>query len=696
MQLTKTVLRQLKKEPKRSFSAEEVISLVSGRGISRESIVRALAVLEGDGKITHDKAAGYKLTSPEAAITGVFQANRRGYGFVTLPGGDVFIPAAKVNGAMDRDTVRINRSGRRGRGETREAQIVEIIKRANKTVIGRFERRHYGAIVIPVNERIFYEFSVPRKDIAAADTGDIVEIEIEKWPDDNQIPRGRIRRVIGRETAPGMDITMIVMAHRWPEDFTAGTMAEAKKAPSVVAESDLGNRLDLRDRFTVTIDGLDAKDFDDALSLEVDARGHYQLGVHIADVSHYVRPGSALDRDAGLRTTSMYLPDRVIPMLPHKLSTGICSLNPNVDRLSFSIIMDIDPDGEVADFKIASTVIKSDARLTYEEVDRKLIKDGFEDPRIERLLETLQLLSEVLSKKRLARGSLNFETIEPKLVLDADGKPLELLIRERTPATQMIEETMILANETVAEFMLTKEAPMIFRVHDRPDPDAVFGITKLVGDLGYPMKTLDQAHPRTFQALIDFAHNRPEKLLINSLLLRAMSRAKYSPALIPHFGLAAPHYCHFTSPIRRYPDLLVHRLVKATLAETLNEPDMIALSNMLDELAEYCSVQEREAEAASREAVQVKVAEFMKDKVGEEYTAVITGVTHYGLFVALENTAEGLVHIRTLRDDYYRFEADRYLLRGERSGQIYRLGQSINVKLVKVAVAQRQLDFTVL
>jgi len=695
MQLTKNVLRQLKREPMRSFSVEEIFSLIPGRGTARESVVRALAILEDEGKITHDKGAGYRFASPEDALSGVFQANRKGYGFVALPDGDVFIPASKVNGAMHRDTVRVRLNRRGGPGDTREGQIVEVLTRANETIIGRFARRRHVAAVVPVNDRIFYEFTISPKDFAAADTGDIVEIKVERWPFDDQMPRARVLRVIGRDTAPGMDITMIVMAHNWPDRFSDEALAAAKNAPATVSEADIRERRDLRGVFTVTIDGLDAKDFDDALSLEIDERGHFKLGVHIADVSHYVRTGSALDRDAALRTTSVYLPDRVIPMLPHELSTGICSLNPRVDRLAFSIIMDLDPDGEVTGYEIASTVIQSDARLTYEEVDRHLIKGGFKEARTGNFLRALQLLSEVLGKKRLARGSLNFETIEPKLVLDENGRPLEILIRERTAATQMIEETMILANETVAEFMLGRQAPMLFRVHDRPDPDAVFGITKLIGDLGYPMQTLDKAHPRTFQALIDFAHNRPERLLINSLLLRAMSRAKYSPALVPHFGLAAPHYSHFTSPIRRYPDLIVHRLVKATLAGNLDEPALVSLADELDSLAEYCSIQEREAEAASREAVDVKVAEFMKDKVGEDYTAVITGVTHYGLFVVLENTAEGLVHVRTLTGDYYRFEADRYLLRGERSGRVYRLGQTVNVELVKVSVPQRQLDFII-
>lgn len=696
MQVSKKILNQLKREAKRSFSVDEIFSNFSGKGISRESVVKALSVLENDAKIRHEKGGRWRFRSPVDSLTGVFKAHRKGYGFVSLADDDVFIPASKVNGALHGDEVRVRLGHKRGPGESREAKIAEITRRANKTIIGRFESQKNKGVVMPANDRLFYEFTIAPKNFSGAKTGDIVEIEVVLWPIDGQRPKGRVMRVIGRDTDPGMDITVIVMAHNWPQEFSDAALEAARSMTDAVAKEEVAERLDLRDQFTVTIDGLDAKDFDDALSLRVDKRGYYHLGVHIADVSHYVTPGSPIDKDAFVKTTSMYLPDRVIPMLPHELSTGICSLNPQVDRLAFSVLMEIDPDGEVANFKISETIIQSDARLTYEEVDRHLSKGLLKEPQTEKLLRLLHMLAQVLEKKRLARGSLNFETIEPKLILDKNGRPLEILVRERTTATQMIEETMILTNETVAEFMLDHRAPMVFRVHDRPDPDAVFSISKLIAELGYPMRSLTQAHPRTFQALIDFAHNRPERLLINSLLLRAMSRAKYSPALVPHFGLASPHYCHFTSPIRRYPDLIVHRLVKAVLTKTLGTKEVMNLANNLAALTEHCSIQEREAEAASREATGVKVAEYMKDSVGDEFTAVITGVTNYGLFVQLDNSAEGLVHVRTLSGDYYRFEAERYLLKGERTGQIYRIGQSVNVKLVKVSVAQRQLDFIVI
>ena len=695
MQITKNILNQLKNEPKRHFSVDEIFSKLFKRGISRESVVKALGVLENEGRIIHKKGAGFHFRSPDEDFVGIFKANRKGHGFVSLPADDVYISPSKVHGAFHGDTVRVRLGRKPGPGMSQEAKIVEVLTRANLTIIGRFEQLRNSGIVMPVNDRVFYEFVISPKDFSAACTGDIVEIEILSWPLTDKLPTGRVLRVIGHDTEPGMDITMIVMAHSWPQDFTEEALAASEKTASAVTDEDTNERLDLRNEFTVTIDGLDAKDFDDALSLTIDDRGHFQLGVHIADVSHYVSPDSPLDKDARVKTTSMYLPDRVIPMLPPKLSNGICSLKPHVDRLAVSVIMELDPDGNIVNFKVTPSVIQSDSRLTYEEVDRHMSKGLIKDVQVDRLLRSLQTLCGVLGKKRLARGSLNFETIEPKLVLDTDGRPLEILIRERTTATQMIEETMILTNEAVAEFMLRRNAPMVFRVHDRPDPDAVFSITKLLAELGYPKHSLQKADPRAFQALIDFAHSRPEKLLINSLLLRAMNRAKYSPTLIPHFGLASQHYTHFTSPIRRYPDLLVHRLIKAVLSKKLGSVAMVSLAKQLQDLCDHCSFQERVAESASREAVAIKITEYMKDHIGTVSTTVISGVTQYGLFVQLENSAEGLVHIRTLRDDYYKFEPERYSLKGQRTGQIYRLGQTVTVELIKASVSERQLDFVI-
>jgi len=687
MKATKAVLKLLKKEA--PLTASEVVAKLADKQLKAENIVKALALLEEEGQISHDPVKGYAVISPEQALIGQFIANPKGFGFVSLPTGDVFVARRFIGGAMHQDTVKVSLKKRKG---ALEAEVKQVLKRAHTTVIGRFEQHRRFAVVVPVEKRLIYDFIVPPDFYGEAKTGDIVQIEITRYPTDEQMPEGKVVKVIGAETAHGIDISTIVLAHNWPTTFSETALNQAEAAVALT-QVGLDKRRDLRQMFTVTIDGLDAKDFDDAISVSIDERGYFNLAVHIADVSHFIPLNSVLDKEAKERATSVYLPDRVLPMLPPRLSNDICSLKPLVDRLTFSVLMEVNPDGEVENFWLGETVINSNARLTYEEVDLHLKEGFFKEPELEQLILAAFLLSQVLEKKRLARGSLNFEIVEPKIVLDAEGEPVAIKIREKRPATQLIEEIMILTNEVVAGYMLKQDAPMLYRVHDRPDPDAVYTMGKLIKKLGFT-KGLEGAHPRTFQALIDFVHNRPEKILVNSLLLRAMSQAKYAPVLIPHFGLAAEHYCHFTSPIRRYPDLIVHRLLKAVLKGELEKAETQLLISQLDELAEHCSRQEREAEALEREAVEVKMAKYMLRHVGDEFLGVISGVTSFGFFVELDNTAEGLVPIRELKDDYYRYDPEAYLLRGERKGKTYQLGQQVKVKLVNVSVANRQLDFT--
>lgn len=689
MQATKRVLNLLKKES--PLTATEIVARLQGKRLKPENIVRALALLEEEGKISHDAVKGYAVVTAEQALIGRFMANPKGFGFVALPSGDVFVGRRFIGTAMHNDIVRVSLKKKKG---TVEAEIKQVLERAHTHIIGRFEQHRRFGVVVPVEKRIFYDFVIHPSFYGQAKTGDIVQIEITRFPSDDQMPEGKVVKVIGEETAPGIDIDTIVLAHNWPTTFSAAALAEAEEA-ALLATANLNERRDLRNLFAVTIDGLDAKDFDDAISVSIDEQGYFHLGVHIADVSHFVPFNSALDIEARQRATSIYLPDRVIPMLPPRLSNDICSLKPLVDRLAFSVLMDINPDGEVENYWLGETIINSKARLTYEEVDLHFKEGVFKEPELEKLILAALLLSQLLEKKRLARGSLNFETVEPKIVLDEQGNPVAVKIREKTPATQLIEETMILSNEIVAGFMLKQEAPMIYRVHDRPDPEAVFTMGKLIKKLGFT-QGLGEAHPRTFQALIDFVHNRPEKILVNTLLLRAMSRAKYAPVLLPHFGLAAEHYSHFTSPIRRYPDLIVHRLLKAVIKGELAKPQIQELVSQLDEFSEHCSRQEREAEAVEREAVEVKMAKYMLKHVGDQFDAVISGVTNFGLFVELDNTAEGLVHIRDLKDDFYRYDPEEYLLRGERRGKTYRLGQKVKVKLVNVSVTNRRLDFVLI
>ena len=630
------------------------------------------------------------------ALSGVISCSSRGSGFVSTPIGDIFIPAEAMRGAWHKDEVTVElREKRRGPGKSLSGVITAVKRRAYHKIVGIVEAEQHFALVRPANKRLSNLVQVPLNALAGATGGDVVVVEITRYASARERAQGKVTKVLGNVAEPGVDIDTIVYSHELPIEFSSAALLEAASLAAEKVRVAVGSQ-DLRHLYTVTIDGLDAKDFDDAVSLRATEDGHFDLWVHIANVSHYVKVGSAIDTDALERGTSVYLPDRVIPMLPEELSNDLCSLKPNVDRLAMTVLMRVDAGGDVVEHEIFESVIRSDARLTYEEVDARLADHDFSSETLAKLLLALELLSQVLSKKRISRGSLEFETVEPKIILSEDKWPIEVLIRERTPATQIIEEAMILTNETVARDMMHAGVPMIYRVHDKPDPEAVAAMSILIRQLGYPIRTLEDAHPRTFQALIEWAHKRPEKLLINSLLLRAMSKAKYAANWQEHFGLASEHYTHFTSPIRRYPDLIVHRLVKARAAATIGSSETAPWVERLPEMAEHCSEREREAQGAERESVDAKMAQFMLGRIGEEFDAVISGVTSFGLFVELDNSAEGLVLAAKMKDDYYRFEAERYLMRGERTGKVYRLGQAVRVRLVDVSVAKRELDFEIL
>ncbi|MCE5190536.1 MAG: VacB/RNase II family 3'-5' exoribonuclease, partial [Actinomycetia bacterium] len=454
------------------------------------------------------------------------------------------------------------------------------------------------------------------------------------------------------------------------------------------------DRTDVRDLFTVTIDPTDAKDFDDAISIER-REGGFRLWVHIADVSHYVPWGSVIDEEARVRSTSVYLVDRVIPMLPERLSNGVCSLNPAEDRLTFTIEMDLDKTGLVEGARLYPSVMRSDRRLDYDSVDRWLSSGEFPDEQLKGMLTDFRQVAEAIHTRRISRGGLDFDTVEARVRLDESGKPLEVVLRRRTVATNMIEEAMVLANEVVARHMRDARAPMVYRIHEDPDPDALDQIAVILKEFDYPMKDIHGASPQTFQRIVAFAKGRPEELLINSLLLRALERARYSEVLEGHFGLASDAYCHFTSPIRRYPDLIVHRLLKAQLVGTLDREPVASMAQELSWLAEHCSAMEREAESAEDSSQKVKLTRLMADHLGEVFNGIVTGVMSFGFFVELENTAEGLVHVNALKDDYYRFDAERFMLRGENHGTQYRLGQRLKVRVLDVSVSERRIDFEV-
>lgn len=618
---------------------------------------------------------------------------RRGYGFVSAPDGDIYVAAEDMRGAMHGDTVLVRPDVKRGQ-RGRSGVIQKVVERSLTNVVGKFERHGTLGIVVPTDARIRHDIFIPAREFNGATPGDIVVALITAYPSRTQAAQGIVTEVIGREGDPGLRIEVIIREHDLRTEFPQDVQEEADRTELAVAAEELAGREDIRGIYTFTIDPVDAKDFDDAITIEhVD--GLTRLGVHIADVSHYVPWDSALDEEARMRATSVYLVDRVLPMLPEELSNGICSLNPDADRLSFSVMMDLDDDAVVRAYRIFPSIMRSDRRCDYDTVQSWL--DGtaeFPDAVSERHIRDFARIAEKITARRVARGGLDFETVEAKVRLADDGTPLEVVIRERTAATGMIEEAMILANEVVARHMRDAKAPMVYRIHEDPDPDALKQVAPILSEFSYPVKDLHGATPATFQRIIRFAHTRPEKRLINSLILRCLERARYEDHLLPHFGLASEAYCHFTSPIRRYPDLIVHRLVKAQLSESLDsDPAIASMVGELGWLADHCSTMEREAEAAENASVRFKLCELMASHEGETFPGIITGVAQYGLFIQLENTAEGLLHVDSMADDRYRLDPERFVLWGEKRGTTYRLGQQMDVRILRVIPDDLRIDF---
>ena len=695
MQIGNKVLKVLKNDPKKIFDLDDLLGDSSLGSIKKKDLKRVIRILADEGQLVVI-GRGYRYLKVDETLTGRFSSTTRGYGFVITEIGDFFISESKVRGAMNGDEVIVRRVKRPRSARRLAGEIVEITKRAHKVIVGRLEKSHGVISVIPVNKRVSNTVNIPIGSEKGAGTGDIVVVDIDTWPDGRRPLQGHVSQLLGREGEPGVDIETIIYSFGLLTEFSPGQAKELERLEDEISETEIERRTDLRDIFTVTIDGLDAKDFDDAISLEVDEDGMFNFWVHIADVSHYVKSGEVVDRDAFERGTSVYLPGRVIPMLPEKLSNNICSLKPKLDRLTFTVRMKVDKSGEVVEYDFLETVIRSDYRLTYEEVDRFIEADNYPDEILRKLIKQLDLLSCLLSTKRIARGSLEFETIEPKFELNEVGWPIGIGIRQRTAATNIIEEAMILTNETVAGFMGKNEYPMIYRIHDKPEPDALVGIGELLKELGYPIGSLEEAHPRTFQALIDFAHDRPEKILINSLLLRAMQQAVYSSESKGHFGLASGMYTHFTSPIRRYPDLVVHRLLKKSLkGDQFRQYNAEEIGEDLKEIAKESSLKERVAVSAERESVDLKMSQFMSGHIGDVFDGVISGISSFGLFVRISNSAEGLIHVRRLGDDYYHFDPKRYILVGERDKKIFRLGQHLTVKVSNVSIPKREIDLII-
>ncbi len=687
MKIQSTILKLLRKDSYVPSSAEQIYKQLKEPHLKLGQVQKALSILESENKVQQVNKNYVVNSKKPGFVQGRFQANTKGFGFVINPDGDIFVRSDRVNNALNGDIVECKIvPGRRRKNP--EGIITKILDRSLTQIIGRVEIRDNRAWLMPSDRRMRNIFLIDTKEKLS--DGQMIVVNITKYP-----PQGRAElvEILGDENSLKVELEIIIRQHNlrviWPEEVTK----QVEELPTEVREADLEGRKDYRDEFVVTIDGLDAKDFDDAVSV-VKKGDNYHLTVHIADVGEYVPEGSPLDEEATIRGNSTYLIDRVLPMFPPKLSNGLASLNPNVDRLTLSVESTITSDGEIESFEIHKGVIKSKARLTYEEVDEALKTKKFEDKQQEKLLLLLAELQQIIEKNRLKRGSLFFETIEPKVKIDKDLNPVDIIIRERSLATSIIEEMMIVTNEIVAGYMKKRKYPVIYRWHEEPADDVLSELEGLLSSFSFPVKELSEPDHKTYQRLIKFAHGRPDKLLINMALIRSMQKARYSATKTSHFGLASKFYCHFTSPIRRYADLIVHRQVKRMLKKDFDF-DKDELTGKFQEIAENVSATEVESAAAERESVDLMVAQYMKDQVGEVFEAIVTSITHFGMFIQLPNSAEGLVHINNLKDDYYTFEPEKYLLRGKRTNKVYQLGQVVNAQLTNVTVGERQLDFDI-
>ena len=668
----------------------------------REELREVMDSLVKEGKAGISRKGKYG--KPEAfALTGIFSGHSKGFGFVTVEGieEDIFIPPDKTGGALNGDRVQITAEEERT-GKRKEGAVVRVLEHANERIVGYFQKNKNFGFVIPDNQKISSDIFIPQGKDMGAVTGHKVVVKVTDFGDGRQNPEGIIVEILGHINDPGTDILSIIRAYDLPEEFPGEVMKQVEKQiPDEVLEKDKAGRLDLRKVQMVTIDGEDAKDLDDAVSLEKEEKNGktvYHLGVHIADVSHYVTEGSPLDQEALKRGTSVYLVDRVIPMLPHRLSNGICSLNAGEDRLALSCLMEIDETGQVTGHRIAETVIHVDRRMTYTAVDRIISQ---EDPETIKEYEELvpmflqmKELAELLRKRRMSRGSIDFDFPESKIILDERGKPLEIRPYERNAATKLIEDFMLIANETVAEDCFWQEIPFVYRTHDVPDPEKMKGLAVFINNFGYTLKAKNgEVHPKELQKLLARVEGTPEEALLSRLTLRSMKQAKYTTVNTGHFGLAAQYYTHFTSPIRRYPDLQIHRIIKENLRGQLSSRRLAHYDRILPEVTVKASALERRADEAERETDKLKKCEYMDQFLGQEFEGVISGVTNWGFYVELPNTVEGLVHISDLKDDYYVFDEKNLELKGEMTRRAFKLGQKVRVQVAGTDKFSRTIDF---
>lgn len=696
------ILSFVEDEHYRPMKIKEMAALMNVPKKQRGEFHEVLDRLIAKGKIAINRRGLVGLPE-ENILVGEFMATQKGFGFVRVEGHkeDIFIPEPYCNHAFHGDLVKVllkksaGMSGRRPEGE-----VIQIVKRAIHTVVGTFQRKGKITFVLPDNLKWNQDIYIPKGATLEAENGHKVVVEITDYGDDKKSPEGYVTQILGRPSDPGVDIMSIVKGFGLLDSFSDEVMAQVAKIPLVVELSEIGGRVDLRNQDTVTIDGEDAKDLDDAITLNKTAEGEYELGVHIADVSHYVTEHSPLDKEALNRGTSVYLVDRVIPMLPFALSNGICSLNVGVDRLALSCMMTIDKKGQVKSHRIAETVIRVNERMSYTDVNDIVTNHKKETcERYEKLVpmfESMKELALILRKKRKKKGSIDFDFPECKIKLDDKGHPVAIEPYDRNIATKIIEEFMLAANQVVAEEYFWMDIPFLYRTHEYPDAEKIQDLARMTAGFGHHIKlSQGEIHPREIQKLIEEIEGTKEEAFLSRLTLRAMKRAQYTTVNTGHFGLATQYYCHFTSPIRRYPDLQIHRIIKENLRYGHSPKRIAHYESILPGVAKQCSDRERLADEAEREVDKMKKVEYMQAHIGEMYEGIISGVTSWGIYVELDNTVEGMIRLADMDDDQYEYQEEKYRVIGHYSGKEYSMGQTVKIRVIGADRLTRTIDFAI-
>lgn len=703
-ELLERLLAYMKEEAYKPLTVSELEEALEIEDAAEfRDFVKTLVYMEEKGMVVRTRSNRYGLPEKMNLIRGRITGHAKGFAFLIPdePGmDDIFIPPGDLHNALHGDTVLV-RVSNTSSGTRREGEVIRILERGMAQIVGTYSESANFGFVIPDEKKFNGDIFIPKNASKGAVDGHKVVVKITNYPEGRMSAEGEVVQILGHKNDPGVDILSIIHKHQLPLEFPEEVLRQAEETPDTISPEDLKNRRDLRDEVIVTIDGEDAKDLDDAVTVKKLPNGNYELGVHIADVSHYVTEGSPIDREAYERGTSVYLVDRVIPMIPHRLSNGICSLNPKEDRLTLSCVMEINPQGEVVSHEIFESVIRTTERMTYSDVNKILVDQDEEViERYRSLVPMFQMMAEladILRKKRMNRGAIDFDFKESKVIVDAEGHPIDVVLRERSVAERLIEEFMLAANETVAEHFHWLDLPFIYRIHEDPKEDKLQRFFEFITNFGLVVRgKANNVHPRALQEIIDAVRDKPEETVVNTVLLRSMQQAKYYHESIGHFGLATEFYTHFTSPIRRYPDLIVHRLIRTYLIRGEIDPQTQARwKAVLPEIAQHTSKMERRAVDAERETDELKKAEYMEDKIGEEFDGIISSVTSFGMFVELPNTIEGLVHVSYMTDDYYHYDERQYAMIGERTGNVFRIGDQITVRVINVNKEEHSIDFEI-